>query len=303
MTPLEAPVRAHPVLGFYGPGSAMWRINREAVLLGAGPAALLLQIAHPHVAEGVAHHSAFEDDPFRRLRRTLRTTLAMVFGDGAEAEAAAARLNSVHRGVRGDARDPVARDVAGPEYRALDPALLLWVQATLIVTSVEAYERWVAPLAADEKERYWDEARRVGVRLGIGLAHSPTDWSALRDYWDAMLAPDGPIQVTPTARRLARTIVRPPLPLLPAPLVDVLALPGLALLPARLRGAYGIAWNPRRERVADALARLLRMWVGVVPPSIREMPQARRAEGRSRAEPKRVGRPEYNPPDAPNGGT
>ena len=31
--------RAHPVLGFYGPDTMMWRINREAVLLGSGPAA------------------------------------------------------------------------------------------------------------------------------------------------------------------------------------------------------------------------------------------------------------------------
>jgi uncharacterized protein (DUF2236 family) len=61
-----------PVLGFYGPGSAMWRVNREAVLLAAGQTALLLQIAHPHVAEGVAHHSDFEADPWRRLRGTLR---------------------------------------------------------------------------------------------------------------------------------------------------------------------------------------------------------------------------------------
>ena len=64
--------RADPISGFYGPGSRMWRINREAVLLGAGPAALLLQLAHPLVAEGVAHHSRFEEDPTRRLRNTLR---------------------------------------------------------------------------------------------------------------------------------------------------------------------------------------------------------------------------------------
>jgi hypothetical protein len=50
MSAMEHP-RAHPLLGFYGPDSMMWRINREAVLLGAGPAALLLQIAHPSVAE------------------------------------------------------------------------------------------------------------------------------------------------------------------------------------------------------------------------------------------------------------
>ena len=56
-------LRPDPILGFYGPDSMMWRINREAVLLGAGPAALLLQVAHPMVAEGVAHHSTFEEDP------------------------------------------------------------------------------------------------------------------------------------------------------------------------------------------------------------------------------------------------
>src|SRR4029453_17429416 len=45
------------IYGFHGPGSTMWRVNREAVLLGAGPAALLLQIAHPHAAEGVAQQT------------------------------------------------------------------------------------------------------------------------------------------------------------------------------------------------------------------------------------------------------
>ena len=107
---------ADPVLGFYGPGSQMWRINREAVLLGAGPAALLLQIAHPLVAEGVAAHSDYPADPFGRLRRTLRTTLAMVFGDGPEAERAVARLNRVHAGVRGEVDRPgrPAGDRRGP---------------------------------------------------------------------------------------------------------------------------------------------------------------------------------------------
>src|SRR5258706_9029085 len=44
--------------GFYGPASEAWRLNREAMLLlGAGPRALLLQIAHPLVAAGVAEPS------------------------------------------------------------------------------------------------------------------------------------------------------------------------------------------------------------------------------------------------------
>ena len=81
------------MLGFYGPHSVMWRINREAVLLGAGPASLLLQVAHPLIAAGVAQHSDFASDPFGRLRRTLATTLDLVFGDGPTAERAVRRLN------------------------------------------------------------------------------------------------------------------------------------------------------------------------------------------------------------------
>ena len=79
---MEMP-RPDPFLGFYGPDSMMWRINREAVLLGAGPCALLLQIAHPSVARGVAEHSTFESDPFSRLVEGVgELTSTDTFGDG-----------------------------------------------------------------------------------------------------------------------------------------------------------------------------------------------------------------------------
>ena len=274
-----------PILGFYGPGTQMWRINREAVLLGAGPAALLLQIAHPLVAEGVAQHSHFEADPFARLRNTLLTTMDLVFGDGRTAERALRRLNGVHATVKGDVTDAEATQASGgvTAYRAMDPALLLWVQTTLIVTSVTAYQRWVGPLTADEKEAFWQEARHVGPRMGIPLDRSPASWPALLDYWDSMLAPEGPIQVTSTARRLAPMILRPPLPGVPGALVDILGLPGVGLLPPRIRDGFGIAWSPRREHAARLLGRTVKLWVRAVPPSWRAMPQARAAERRSRA--------------------
>jgi len=264
--------RAHPVLGFYGPDTMMWRINREAVLLGCGPAALLLQIAHPSVARGVAEHSNFESDPFRRLHGTINTTMALVFGDGEAAERAVRRLNRVHRGIRGE----------DPTYRAMDPALLLWVQATLIVTSVAAYQRWVGPLTTAEKEQFWQEARRVGVRLGIGLDFSPADWPALEAYWNRMLAPDGPIQVGEPARSLAPMILRPPFPLVPGPVIDLLTLPGFALLPQRLRDEFGIPWSAGRERLAKALGLAVRGWTALMPRVLRSMPQAVSADRRPR---------------------
>jgi uncharacterized protein (DUF2236 family) len=262
----------------------MWRINREAVLLGAGPAALLLQIAHPLVAEGVAHHSDFHGDPFGRLRRTLNTTMDLVFGDGPAAERAVKRLNGVHATVRGDVTTPEATAATTAlAYRALDPDLLLWVQATLIVNSIEAYGRWVRPVSVLERERFWQEARSVGTRIGIPLDRSPEDWNALSDYWERMLAEDGPIQVTPTARAMASMIVRPPLPHVPAPALDALALPGLALLPVRIREAFGIEWSRERERLATLLGRAVRAWTAITPAMWRSMPQARQAFSRAAA--------------------
>ena len=119
--------------------------------------------------------------------------------------AAVRRLNGVHAAIRGEATDPRrARRSPATTYRAMDPELLLWVQVTLVWTSVQAYERWVGPLDGADREELWAEAREVGRRLGIPLEVSPPDWPALEAYWDRMLAPDGPIAITPTARRLAR---------------------------------------------------------------------------------------------------
>jgi uncharacterized protein (DUF2236 family) len=276
---------ADPVLGFYGPETEMWRINREAVLLGAGACALLLQLAHPQVAEGVAQHSNFEDDPWRRLRGTLRTSLALVFGDQREAQAAISRLNGIHARVKGDVHDEMARAIAGERYRALEPALLLWVQLTLIVTSVQAYERWVGPLEGEARERFWSEAREYGQLLGIPLSQSPADWTAVEAYWRRMLDPTGPIQVTPTARRLAESILNPPIPFVPAPLVELLMLPSMTLLPPRLRDAYGIDWGLRRRALSRVLDVLLRLWVHLLPVGWRSMPQARLAYARARRVP------------------
>ena len=280
--------RPDAVLGFHGPGTAMWRINREAVLLGAGPAALLLQVAHPLIAAAVAAHSDFQGDPIGRLRRTLDTTMGLVFGDGPTAERAVRRLNGVHATVRGDVIDPQTSRLAGHErYRALDPELLLWVQATLVVTSINACRRWVGPVSDSDADELWQEARGVGTRLGIPLRSSPVTWTALTHYWQRMLAPDGPIQVTDAARRMAPMLIRPPVPLAPGWAVDALALPGLALLPPRIRDAYGIPWSPRRGRLAEGICTGVRLWTRVVPVAWRSMPQARAAEQRVRVHARR----------------
>jgi hypothetical protein len=138
--------------------------------------------------------------------------------------------------------------------------------------------------AQEDRERFWQEARSVGTRMGIPLDVSPPDWSSLQEWFERMLAPGGPITVTPTALALAPDIVRPPLPLVPGPFVDLLTLPGLALLPERLRDEYRIAWSTRRDRLARSLDLGVRAWVAVAPRGWRAMPQARAADHRARTQ-------------------
>jgi hypothetical protein len=59
--------RIEPTRSLFGPDSVTWRVNREAILLLGGGRALLLQVAHPLVAAGVAEHSNFRTAPLTRL--------------------------------------------------------------------------------------------------------------------------------------------------------------------------------------------------------------------------------------------
>lgn len=290
--------------GFYGPASEAWRLNREAMLLlGAGPRALLLQIAHPLVAAGVAEHSDFRADPWVRLSGTLRSYLRIVYGTAGAARDEIRRLNELHRGVRGEVVDPEARRRHGGRYSALNPDLALWVHATLVDSTIAAYDAWIEPLSRDERARYYEETLPVGRAFGIPASRLPADLDAFEAYLDAMLGPGGPVQVDATARELARAILHPPLgpavaaagePLARlAPMLDAipsraygwLFWPSIGLLPAAVRAGYELPWGLRQRVVSAWLVATWAAWRPVLPPGFRQMPQALRADRRVGAGP------------------
>jgi uncharacterized protein (DUF2236 family) len=285
--------------GFYGPGSEAWRLNREAMLLlGAGPRALLLQIAHPLVAAGVAEHSDFQSDPWARLSGTLRSYLRIVYGTAGSARGEIRRLSDLHRGIRGDVLDPGARQRHGRRYSALDPKLALWVHATLVDSTIAAYDAWLEPLTRADRVRYYEETLPVGRAFGIPEAILPPDIDAFDAYLAEMLAPGGPIEVGPEARALANAITHPPLgpaavaagPILArlAPMLDSipsgayswLFWPSIGLLPARVREGYGLPWGMRQRLVATWLVSTWQAWRPMLPQSFRQMPQALAADRR-----------------------
>jgi uncharacterized protein (DUF2236 family) len=266
---------ATPDAGLYGPDSEAWRLNREAMLLlGAGPRALLLQIAHPQVAAGVRDHSDFRADPWRRLDGTLRSFLRIVYGTTTAARAEIRRLNRLHI------------PIVGEGYEARDPALSLWVHATLVDSTIEAADAWLEPISRERRARFYDETRPIGRAFGIPDALLPADLDAFEAYVGSMLAPDGAVQVGDLARDLAGTIIHPPLPApldaLPLPIAayDWIMWPGIGLLPPAVRDAYGFAWGTREQVVARWLVAAWRAWNPLLPRTFRQMPQALAADRR-----------------------
>lgn len=182
--------------------SVTWRVNQEGALLLGGGRALLMQLAHPGVAAGVAEHSDFRQRPLARLMRTLELTLALTFGTSQQAMAAARQINAVHQRVRGDG------------YSAMDPRLLLWVHATLIDSAMVTYSTFVRPLSPDDRETYYQESKLTGGLLGLANARYPAALEDFERYVAEMLDSDE-LVVDARARELARAVLRPPLRRIP----------------------------------------------------------------------------------------
>jgi uncharacterized protein (DUF2236 family) len=147
--------------GWYGPQSAIWRVHGDftSMMIG-GIAALLLQMLHPGALAGVWDHSDFRRDRQGRLGRTALFIARTTYAPTAEAEAAVARVRSIHGRVRGVLAD-------GTAYSADDPTLLAWVHACESWCFLKSYLRYRDPgFSAAEQDRYLAEAAQVAYRLG-----------------------------------------------------------------------------------------------------------------------------------------
>lgn len=231
---------------YFDDRSMIRRVHRERVVVPYGRRALLMQAAHPLAFAGLIAHTGAIDEPYERLARTARVIHAVTFGPRAEADRLTRRVRAMHRRVRGELAAPAGRFPAGTPYAADDPALLLWVLATLADSGLAVYERYVRRLRESERRAYWRDYCQVGRLFGLRPAQLP---ESLADYVEEMLrGPD--LHVTDEARELAvRIVLHPPVPLLARPLLEVANFATIGLLPARLRREYGLRWDPARTLV------------------------------------------------------
>lgn len=233
---------------------AFRRYAADSSLVLGGLAAILLQVAHPVVARGVAESSSFARDPLRRLRHTLAYVYAVQLGSPGQHALAARRVDTAHAHVAG-ARDP------GPQ---------LWVTATLAHTGMQVHELLHGPLAPDLADEIHTASADLGMSLQLPKDAWPADRAAFARYWEATLAT---LEVGDDARAIAvELLAARSAPWWLRALLPIVREFTAVLLPPRLRDAYGLPNHPRRARAVVGLARAL---ARLTPRRLREYPSRR----------------------------
>lgn len=251
----------------FPPDSAIWRITRERVLLLGGAAAAILQIGLPEVALGVARHSDFRNDTLGRLHRTLEAVYVITFGAPGEARDMAERVRQAHAKVRGE--DP-------RRYSAFSPDAQMWVLATLIQLSLEVFERWIAPLDAEEHESFYRAMRIFGEWFGLPRTHGPGNREEFASYYQAMI--EGPeLFSLPESRELARHIAFPEKPYILRGLWPISGYLAAEFLPDSCRGKAGLEHAAGHRLFAAMCDAVVPSAVRCMPGGMRFVPQYRNA--------------------------
>ncbi len=224
--------------------SVAWKVLAEPVAFLGGGRAVLLQVAHPKVGAGVEQHSTYASDPWARLFRTVDVMAKLTFASPAVSDEQARILEAMHQRVTGTTED-------GAPYAALDPALLVWVWATLVETGLLMYEQVFPPLTAAERAQYYEEWKLVAYGCGVPRGGCPASWADFESYVARVVAED--LRVTRAARSVAHATMEPPLPW---PLNRLSAGPQqlvtIGTFPPRLRDGFELRLG-RRRRAAAAM--------------------------------------------------
>jgi uncharacterized protein (DUF2236 family) len=262
----------------FAPESEMWRVNRERCGLIYGPAAAILQLAHPRIAQGVYDHSNFRRDTLGRLRRTLSSTNQIAFGRLSQARIVSEQVAARHRKVRGI----VSTGVGDPRtYSAFEPDLLLWVLATLITAAINGYELIYGELPIARKEAFYRDMCQFGTYFGVPISLSPGNWSAFDVYYASML--EGELLASHRlCAELARAVIHPQDTVAAAILGHTIDFVVVETLPPRIRERLGLKSTPLSRFFMRLARRVLPKVFPALPAKVRFYPEYLKAIGGAR---------------------
>ena len=242
-----------------------WRVHANPIALAVGGvAAVILELAEPRVRSGVWDHSIFKTDPLKRMQRTGEATLITTYGPTKAAEGRVAMVTRMHQRVGGVTPE-------GQSYTALEPELMTWVHVTAGWGFMNAYHRYVAPLSAADRDRYYAEGGRLGRMFG---APEPPDSEAEVEAWFDRMRP----KLVPHAiigEFLGIVSTTSPLGLAGRLVQPLVVQAAIDLVPPDIRAKLGLKTNPVLFGVARTALRLMAKTAARAPSEVTRQAYAR----------------------------
>lgn len=229
------------------PDSVSWQVFKNPVsLFIGGVTAVLLELAEPRVRSGVWDHTSFRTNPLPRMKRTGLAAMVTVYGARSTAEKMIAGVGRMHSRVAG-------ATPAGQAYRADDPELLDWVQATTSFGFLEAYCAFVRPLSEADRDRFYGESGPAAALYGA--VGAPRSLAEQRAQFAAMLPKLERSEIVFEFLEIMRRTAIFPAPL--RPLQHMLIRAGVEITPAPVREVLGLDARFGLKRGEARLIRLM----------------------------------------------
>jgi uncharacterized protein (DUF2236 family) len=242
------------------------------ILLIAGPANVIMQLARPGVGYGVVESRVesgrVDRHPIKRARTTF--TYIAVATKGTDEQKAAFRraVNRAHAQVYSTEESPV-------EYNAFDRDLQMWVAACLYKGAVDVYRLFIGEMNEETAERHYREGMSLGTSLQVPAEMWPKDRAAFDRYWQESLEK---VQIDDAVREYLWPIAAGRIRGVKLPKWVQRALDSFGLLittgflPQRFRDEMKLEWNAAKQRRFDRIIGALRFVNHLMPRFIRQFP-------------------------------
>lgn len=238
--------------------SAIRKVACESLLIIGCGRATILQNAHPGIAQGTAAHSGFARNPLRRLHHTMIFLYGVVFGTREEAGSVSRTVVALHR------------KVTGPGYSADDPALQVWVAATMYDTAITLYEGVFGPLPPAEADECYQQYSVLATAIGCPREAWPASRQDFASYWQSMIAA---MRIDDTSREIAEALLYPShLPIVWRIFLPLHRFVTIGMLPEPIRDGLGYSWTPRKARILRYGLRLVAVCYPRLPRKLRHAP-------------------------------
>jgi len=230
-------------------------ISKEPIFLLGGQYAILIQFAHPGLAQGSAEHSDFAGRIMNRLKTTARFLSACVYGTPEEKAAIFSVIHRKHSSVKGEG------------YFADDPELHKWTAATLFMSLLVVHRAIFGEVPLERQEQLFRESAVYATSLRMPTEMWPKTLDDFWVYWNDGIAN---LPITPWAKSLCRDLMYPRnLPLLLRMNTPLIRLLTAHWLPERLRNEYGFEETPARRRAYGFWIAYIRIVYKSIPKPIR----------------------------------